>query len=114
MEYVKSIIEFMQAFLIFCNVCIMLYVFKGFVSKPHNNLEERVTKVELEVKDIKDSLKQGNDKFREQNETNEVLLNSTLALIEFEIQYCLTENKHISPELQKAKENLHGYLSKNR
>ena len=62
--------------------------------------------------DIKDSLKQGNDKFREQNETNEVLLNSTLALIEFEIQYCLTENKHISPELQKAKENLHTYLSK--
>lgn len=114
MEYIKPIIEFMQAFLIFCNVCIMLYVFKGFVSKPHNNLEERIAKVELKVEDIEDSLKQGNDKFREQNTTNEVLLNSTLALIEFEIQYCLTENKHISPELQKAKENLHGYLSKNR
>ena len=114
MEYIKPIIDFMQAFLIFCNVCIMLYVFKGFVSKPHNNLEERINKVELKVEDIEDSLKQGNDKFREQNTTNEVLLNSTLALIEFEIQYCLTENKHISPELQKAKENLHGYLSKNR
>lgn len=114
MDYLKTFIDFAQAFLIFCNVCIMLYVFKGFVSKPHNNLEDRVTKVELKVEGIEDSLKQGNDKFREQNTTNEVLLNSTLALIEFEIQYCLTENKHISPELQKAKENLHGYLSKNR
>ena len=112
MEYVKTIIDIMQAFLIFCNVCIMLYVFKGFVSKPHNSLEQEVTEIKVKVKDIEDSLKQGNDKFREQNETNEILLNSTLALIEFEIQYCLTEDKHISPELQKAKENLHSYLSK--
>lgn len=112
MEYIKTIVDIMQAFLIFCNVCVMLYVFKGFVSKPHNNLEDRITKVELKVEEIEDSLKQGNDKFREQSETNEILLNSTLALIEWEIQYCLTENKHISPELQKAKENLHTYLSK--
>lgn len=112
MEYIKPIVDIMQAFLIFCNVCVMLYVFKGFVSKPHNNLEERVAKVELKVEDIEDSLKQGNDKFREQSETNEILISSTLALIEFEIQYCLTESKHISPELQKAKDNLHGYLSK--
>lgn len=112
MEHIKPIIDFMQAFLIFCNVCIMLYVFKGFVSKPHNNLEDRINKVELKVEEIEDSLKQGNDKFREQKVANEVLLNSILALIEFEIQYCLTENKHISPELQKAKENLHAYLSK--
>lgn len=114
MDYLKIIVEIAQAFLIFCNVCIMLYVFKGFASKPHNNLVQEVAEIKIKVKDIEESLKQGNDKFREQKETNEILLNSTLALIEFEIQYCLTENKHISPELQKAKENLHGYLSKNR
>lgn len=114
MEYIKPIVDIMQAFLIFCNVCVMLYVFKGFVSKPHNSLEQEVAEIKIKVKDIEDSLKQGNDKFREQNETNEILLNSTLALIEWEIQYCLTENKHISPELQKAKENLHTYLSKRR
>ena len=73
MEYVKTIIDIMQAFLIFCNVCIMLYVFKGFVSKPHNSLEQEVTEIKVKVKDIEDSLKQGNDKFREQNETNETM-----------------------------------------
>lgn len=112
MEYIEVIVDIMQAFLIFCNVCIMLYVFKGFVSKPHNNLEQRVTEIEIKIKEHEDSLKKGSDNFREQNETNEILISSILALIEFEIQYCLTEEKHISPELQKAKDNLHSYLSK--
>ena len=45
-------------------------------------------------------------------ETNEVLIHSTMALIEFEIQYCLTEKKSLSPELQRAKDDLQSYLSR--
>lgn len=112
MQGTQIALMFMQAFLTFGNVCIMLYAFKGFLSKPHNDLEERVKTLEVEQKEIKERLLQGNDRFREQNETNEVLIHSTLALIEFEIQYCLVEKKPVSPELQKAKENLHDYLSK--
>lgn len=109
---IQTILMFMQGFLTFCNVCIILYAFKGFLSKPHNDLEERVKTLEVEQKDIKERLLKGNDKFREQNETNEVLLHSTLALIEFEIQFCLLEHKAVTPELQKAKDSLHDYLSK--
>ena len=57
------------------------------------------------------SLLQGNDRFRSQDEALEVLIRSTLALIEFEVQYCLTENKQISDDLKKVKEDLHIFLS---
>ena len=109
----QSVMSFMQMFLTFGNLCIMLYAFKVFLSKPHNSLEQRVTTVEIELKEIKDSLKHGNDKFRKQENTNEVLIRSTLALVEFEMQYCLIEHKDMSAGLAKAKADLNEYLSKN-
>lgn len=108
----QLLVSIMQLLLTFGNLCIMLYAFSKFLAKPHDTLEEKVSALENKVKEHEESLHQGNDKFREQNVTNEVLIHSTLALIEFEIQYCLTEKKLISPELQKAKDDLHGYLSK--
>ena len=108
---VLFILFLMNGFLVFCQVCIMIYGFKKFLDKPRNDLETRVQEVEIKIKEIEYSLKQGNDKFREQEVTNQVVLHSILALIEFEIQYCLTEHKNVSPELQKAKDDLHNYLS---
>lgn len=35
-----------------------------------------------------------------------------LILIEFEIQYCLTEKKQLSKDLEKVKEDLHSYLAR--
>jgi hypothetical protein len=107
-----SALQMMQLFLSFGNVCIMLYAFKKFLSKPHDSLEERVAVLELEQREMKERLIKGNDKFRDQDNTNEVLIHSVLALIEFEMQYCLSEKKPITEELQKAKENLHSYLAK--
>ena len=57
-------------------------------------------------------MKLGNDRFREQEEANDVLIHCVLALIEFEIQYCLTEHKEPSDDLKKAKDILHNYLAK--
>jgi hypothetical protein len=57
-------------------------------------------------------LDRGDKNFEEQDETNRVVISSTLALIEFEIQYCLTEHKTPSKDLERAKEDLHSYLSK--
>lgn len=108
----QMLVSIMQTLLTFGNLCIMLYGFSKFMSKPHDTLEARVLVLENKIKDQEDSLRRGNDRFREQDTTNEVLIHSTLALIEFEIQYCLTEKKSISPELQKAKEDLHDYLAK--
>lgn len=102
----------MQIFISFANICILLYALYKFLNKPHDTLEQRVISIETEVKDIKESLHQGNDRFRSQEDTNEVLIHSVLALIEFEIQYCLTEHKEMSKDLEKAKEDLHSYLAR--
>ncbi len=106
------LLQIMQLFLSFGNVCIMFYAFKKFLSKPHDSLEQRVTILEVENKEIKERLTKGNDRFRDQDNTNEVLIHSVLALIEFEMQYCLSEKKPITDELQRAKENLHSYLAR--
>ena len=109
---IQEILPVLQVVLAFCNICVMGYVFVKFVGRPHNTLESRVDVLEIDMKEVKKSLLQGNDRFREQDTTNEILLKSLLALIEFEIQYCLTENKPLNKDLEKAKEDLHNYLSK--
>ena len=108
----KEILSMMQIILTFGNLSVMLYAFSKFLSKPHDTMEQRLTNLEVKVDEIEDSLKQGNDRFRELNATSEVLINSTLALIEFEIQYCLTENKPISNGLEKAKGDLNRFLAR--
>lgn len=83
-------------------------------SEPFDTLKTRVDGHDVEISDIKLALRQGNDRFRDQESTNEVLIHSTLALIEFEIQYCLLEHKEMSKGLEKAKDDLNNYLARNR
>ena len=109
---VSEIMPALQLILSVGNVCILGYALFKFISKPHDTLETRVTTVELKVSEIESYLKQGNDRFRELYDTSEVLLRTTIALIDFEIQYCLTENKPLSKDLEKAREELHTYLSR--
>lgn len=90
----------------------MMYAFKVFLSKPKDSLEARVAILENTIEDLKKSLLQGNDKFRNQDDTNEIILHSILALIDFEIQYCLTEKVAMSDDLKNAKEDLQRFLSK--
>jgi hypothetical protein len=84
------------------------------MGKPHTDLETRVEQTEFEIREIKNSLLKGNDRFREQENINEVLINSVLALIEFEVHYCETEQKPISKNLEEAKDNLHRFFARNR
>ena len=79
---------------------------------PFKTLSSKVDEHEIRINKVESSLYHGNDRFREQENTNEVLLKSLLALIEFEIQYCITENKPISKDLERAKDDLHAFLSK--
>lgn len=108
----KEILPIMQLFLTTINICIMAYAFLKFLKKPHDTLETRLGVLEVEIKEIKQSLLQGNDRFREQDDTNEIILHSVLALIEFEMQYCITEKKPVTEELAQAKKDLNTYLSK--
>ena len=108
----QTLLPILQLLLAVGNLGIMVYALTKFIAKPHEDLTSRVTKLEVRVDDVEESLKQGNDKFREQSQTNEVIIHSLLALIEFEMSYCLTEHKPMSAGLEKAKEDLHNFLSK--
>jgi len=105
------IIKIAQLVLTLFNIIIILYGFYIFLTKPRTSLEKRVQALEVKMAEAEKSLLQGNDRFRSQDEALEVLIRSTLALIEFEVQYCLTENKQISDDLKKVKEDLHIFLS---
>ena len=108
---VQVMMQIMQMMISCANICILGYGFYKFLSKPHDNLETRVSTLEVEHREMKASLLKGNDRFREQDDTNEVLIRSSLALIEFEMQYCLIEHKEMSDDLKQAKKDLKDYLA---
>lgn len=103
------------------NLAVMIYALTRFLSKPRNELEARVLELEVLLKEVKESLLKGNDKFRSydakfetQEKANEVMLHSLMALIAFEIEYCLTEHKMPSDDLKQAKDNLNLFLARKR
>ena len=65
---IQMVLPYLQALLTFGNICALGYVFVKFLGKPHSTLEQRVTALEVEQKDMKQSLREGNDKFREHEE----------------------------------------------
>lgn len=111
---IQQILSILQLFLVSANILVLIYAFFKFINRPHDTLESRISASEVEIKDIKQSLRLGNDKFAVQNRINEVVIHSVMALIEFEIQYCLTEHKEMSKGLEQAKEDLNRFLYGNR
>lgn len=111
-QIVAFIIGLLGAILTILNIIDKYIGLKDKSDTPFKSLVGRVEEHEVRIGKIESSLFLGNDRFREQEATNEVLLRSILALVEFEIQYCLTENKPISKDLERAKEDLHAFLSK--
>lgn len=112
MNALEILLKILQVLLSLFNICVLLYAFKRFLSAPRDSLSSRVIVLETEVKELKEAQFRNSDKFKAQDATNEVLIRSSLALISFEMQYCLTENKPVSKDLEKAKEDLNNYLSK--
>lgn len=112
MNKLQLILMSVQLLVALCTLLGMAYAFKKFLSKPKDSMIERIIVLEAEMKDVKAALNLGNDRFRKQNDTNEVILHSILALIDFEMQYCLTEKVTMSDDLKYAKEDLQRFLSK--
>ena len=119
MTAVESTLMILQLCLALGNLGIMLFTLSKFIKRPHDKLIDRIVTLEVQVDELKDSLKQGNDRFREhakrfekQLDTNEVLIRSVLALIEFEMQYCIEEKKALSKGLENAKSDLEKFLSR--
>lgn len=119
MSKIESTLMILQLCLAVGNLSIMIFALSKFIKKPHDKLIDRVVSLEVKVEELQDSLKQGNDRFREygnrfekQYDTNEVLIRSILALIEFEMQYCIEEKKGLSDGLKNAKADLEKFLAR--
>ena len=102
-----TIMTGMQMLLAFCNICIIGYGFYKFLNTPRDSMEQRITTLEIEVKNLKSSQAHDQDSLK-------VLTRSTLALIEFEMQYCITEHRDMSDSLKTAKKDLEDFLSQRR
>lgn len=109
---IQQILPVFQTILAFCNIVLIGYGLYKFLSRPHNNLENRVTTLEVKVKEVEDSLKAGNDHFRELDEKSEVFMECMLAFIDFEIAYCQATGYVQTDDIIKAKSVLRNYLKK--
>lgn len=109
---IKDILPFLQVILTSGNICILAYALFNFLKKPQNSLEQRVSVTEIKIKEIEASLLQGNDRFREQDSTNEVMQSCMLALIDFELAYCIHTSYEDTDDLMKAKTELRKHLSR--
>ena len=109
---INSTSDVLKVILQIAQVVALLYAGYKFTRKPHDTLESRVAALEEKNKDMELSLLKKDERIRELDEANGVIMRSVLALIEFEIQYCLTENKPMSKGLEKAKESLDDYIAK--
>ena len=115
---IQVVLPFLQLVLAFCNICIMGYMFVKFVGKPHSTLESRVTTLEIEVKEQKQSLLQGNDRFREHDEEfkrqkkrNKAFNTIILSFVNFEVAYCMHTGYEHTEDLTKAKTELEKLLT---
>ena len=84
---------------------------KRTAEQPFNELKRRVDGHDVEITDIKQALKLGNDRFREQEETNATFKSVMLSFVNFEIAYCLYTNYPHTEELLQAKDELESYLT---
>ena len=90
----------------------LFYAGYKFTRKPHDTLESRVKALEEQNKDLQIEILKKDERIKELEELCGVIIRSVIALIEFEMQYCLTENKPVSKGLEKAKESLDDYFAK--
>lgn len=111
-QIVAFVIGLLGAILTILNIIDKYIALKDKSDTPFKSLSGKVEEHEIRIGKIESSLFLGNDRFREQDNMNEILLRSLIALIEYEIQFCITEDKPITKELEKAKDDLHAFLSK--
>lgn len=111
---INDIFPFVQLLVSVFTLFGMLYAFKKFLDKPHDTLEARLIALELKQKETEQKLLLGNDRFKKQDDTNEVFINCMLAFIDFELSYCSHTDYQYTEDLDKAKDTLRRHLARNR
>lgn len=109
---ISTVLPILQTILAGANICIIGYAFLRFMNKPHSSLEGRITELEVKQKEVENALHQGNDRFRDQESTNEVMQSCMLALIDFELAYCINTSYEDTDDLMQAKKELRSHLSR--
>ena len=115
----NSFSEALKVLLQIANIVVLGYALFKFLNKPHDTLEakqeelkKRVDEHDVKLKEVEESLHQGNDKFRAQKDLNEVFINCMLAFIDFEMAYCAHTGYDDTEDLDRAKETLQKYLAR--
>ena len=115
---ITGLLPYLQTFLAIGNLCIMLWALNSFLRKPRNTMEKRLKLIDeqinvlnIEIEKINASLLQGNDRFRAQDTTNEVMQSCMLALIDFELSYCIHTSYKDTDDLMRAKNELRKHLA---
>ena len=110
--------EVLKVFLQIAQVITILFAVYKFTRKPHDTLEQkhealekRVDEHDVKIKEVEQSLKQGNDKFRKQEETNATFRSVMLSFINFELAYCSSTGYEDNQDLLDAKRELNEYLT---
>ena len=111
---VSNILPIFQLLVSVCTLLGMFYAFKKFIDRPHETLENRIAALEVQQKEIDQKLHLGNDRFKAQDDTNEVFINCMLAFIDFELSYCSHTDYKYTEDLDKAKDTLRKHLARNR
>lgn len=94
------------------NIIDKLANMKKSADEPMRLVEERLKKLEFMIEEHTRSLQAGNDSFKEQRDTNEVIQQCMLALLDFEISYCMHTDYSDTKDLEEAKKILRGHLGK--
>jgi len=109
---VSNILPYLQAILASANIIIIIYGGYRFLGQPRSTLENRVAILENELRALKQNVKEGDAQIEVNEQAMNVMQHCLLALIEFEIQFCISHEETISDDLKDAKKQLHEYLAK--
>lgn len=112
MHYLAEFSDVLKVLLQIANVVILGYALYKFMNKPRNTLEEKVKEHDVKIKEIEEALKQGNDRFRNDATTIEVIQMCMLALLDFELSYCAHNDYEHTEDLIKAKNLLQEHLAR--
>lgn len=112
-QIVAFIVGFLGLVLTILNIIDKRNTMQQQAEEPFNALKRRVDGHDIEIGDIKQALKLGNDRFREQEDTNATFKSVMLSFVNFEIAYCLHTNYPHTEELMDAKRELEQYLTGN-
>lgn len=95
------------------NVIALLYAFYKFTRKPGEDIVTRLAKIESKLDEMERSLNNSWNEHRAQKDTNEVMQNCVLALIDFELSYCIHTNyAEDTSDLEQAKNTLRNHLAR--